>query len=84
MVERRIARCRENVEGCWRQISADREGEKLWAALKAVAKESDKDDKLLDRFTIPPGVVIAPDLKAVIESAMSLHSPDTVADSQTR
>jgi ABC-type cobalamin/Fe3+-siderophores transport system ATPase subunit len=48
-------------------------GKSLWAALKSVAKANGKDDKLIDRFTIPQGIVMAPDLRTVIEAATALQ-----------
>lgn len=45
-------------------------GKKLHAALKVVAKNHRKDDKLLDAFAIPEGIVVAEDLKALIEGVL--------------
>lgn len=49
-------------------------GKKLHAALKAVAKAHGKDDKPLNAFSIPENFVMAEDLKAVIEAALSKAS----------
>ena len=46
-------------------------GKKLHAALKVVVKAAGKDDKLLDNFTIPKGLVVAEELKVLIEKAVS-------------
>jgi hypothetical protein len=46
-------------------------GKLLHSALKVIAKEKGKDDKLLDSFTIPPGFEMAPDLKNVIEAVVA-------------
>jgi ABC-type lipoprotein export system ATPase subunit len=46
-------------------------GKKLLSALKAIAKRNGKDDKLLDGFAIPLGFEVAPDLRNVIELAIS-------------
>lgn len=45
-------------------------GKKLLAALKMMAKSKDKDDKLLDAFTIPSSFEMATDLKKVIEAVV--------------
>ena len=54
-------------------------GKKLWAALKTIAKANGEDNKKLDHFTIPSDVVIASDLKFVIESVISAHLLDDAA-----
>lgn len=46
-------------------------GKKLHAALKTVAKKYGKDDKLLNAFIVPANFVLAEDLKATIEAALS-------------
>ena len=48
-------------------------GKKLLAALKVMAKNNGKDDKLLGAFTIPSSFEIATDLKKVIEAAVEAN-----------
>ena len=46
-------------------------GKKLHAALKPIIKAERFDDKLLNKFEIPHGYTVAPELKALIEEAIS-------------
>jgi hypothetical protein len=50
---------------------ANQLGKSLWKALKPVVKAAGLDDKLLDRFTIPSGYAMAPELKATLEQALA-------------
>lgn len=49
-------------------------GKKLLASLKNIVKETGKNEKLLDLFTIPPGFEVAPDLKNVLAMALSVSA----------
>jgi energy-coupling factor transporter ATP-binding protein EcfA2 len=46
-------------------------GKKLHAALKPIVKAAGHDDKLINAFTIPKGYIVAPELKSMIEEAVS-------------
>jgi energy-coupling factor transporter ATP-binding protein EcfA2 len=63
-----------DAEQMWRDAGGKTpvtvKGKKLLAALKVMAKNNGKDDKLLDAFTIPSSFEIAIDLKKVIEVAV--------------
>jgi predicted ATPase len=48
-----------------------RTGKKLLAALKDVIKAAGKDDKLINAFSIPNGYELAPDLREIIQEAIS-------------
>lgn len=49
-------------------------GKKLHGALKSVVKSADYNEKLLDKYSIPEGVVVAEDLKEILEAALDLVS----------
>ncbi|WP_338545719.1 translation initiation factor IF-2 N-terminal domain-containing protein [Pseudomonas benzopyrenica] len=57
----------KNIEGTAGAVL----GKTLHKALKAVIQKRKKDDKLLDRFTIPAGFEIATSLKEKIEKALN-------------
>ena len=46
-------------------------GKRLHAALKTVIKAAGLNDTLLNAFAIPSGHIVAPELKALIEEAIS-------------
>ena len=49
-------------------------GKRLHAALKTIVKAAGQDDALLNAFTIPMSYTVAPELKALIEEAVSSDS----------
>lgn len=49
-------------------------GKKLLAALKTVVKAAKLDDSLLNSLVIPNGYTLAPELKALIETAIASDS----------
>lgn len=57
------------------QTPSSVKGKSLHKALKPVIKADGKDDKLLDKFTIPSGYVVAEELKAIIENALTGNQP---------
>ncbi len=63
-----------NAETMWTEKGgpspATVKGKQLHAALKPIIKAEKFDNKLLNRFEIPPGYIVAPELKALIEEAI--------------
>lgn len=69
-----------DAEAMWEEaggLSPDTvKGKKLFASLKTVIKAAGFDDSRLNSFTIPTDYTMAPELKALIENAISSDSPD--------
>jgi len=63
-----------NAETMWTEkcgpSPATVKGKQLHAALKPIIKAEKFDDKLLNKFEIPTGYIVAPELKALIEEAI--------------
>lgn len=68
-----------DAEEMWEQaggISPETvKGKRHHAALKPIVKADGYDDALLDKFSIPKGYTVAPELKALIEEAISSDLP---------
>lgn len=68
-----------DAEAMWKQaggISPETvKGKRHHAALKPIVKADGYDDTLLDKFSIPKGYTVAPELKALIEEAISSDLP---------
>ena len=64
-----------DAEAMWQEAGGPSpstvKGKKLYASLKTVIKAGKFDDSLLNSFTIPSGYTVAPELKALIETAIA-------------
>ncbi|MEJ6008134.1 ATP-binding protein [Paucibacter sp. AS339] len=67
-----------DAEAMWQAASGPSpstvKGKKLLAALKTVVKSGRYDEALLNSFAIPKDYTVAPELKALIETAIASHN----------